>query len=299
VTRALRTALAVLAGAASAHADALPDARVFCEVTPCLQGTAHRRVLAKDETVGGARCKHGTEVGTDDAGHVMNCTLAGAQTLDALPAAADAYTLFHPNGRVYQTHLATPHEFAMPDGSTTSCDAEVVAVYDDGSLYWCELHAARGVARVHAAIMFYPGGKPMGLTLDAAGTLGALQVPAGTAVQWDASGTALGGELPSPITARGLSIRGEFTLLPSGQVGSVVLAAETTLAHTKFPAGAELQLRDDGSLERAKWISARGFMIHGEEWEDTTTASYDATGHTTSSYTTHYQSNVRPEKYKP
>ena len=293
----MRRALAALLVAGAAHADPLPDAPAFCELTPCLPGSAHRRLLARDETIGGVRCKHGNEVGTDDAGKLMFCTTTGAQTLDGLPVAGDSYTLVHANGRVYQTHLARPHDFAMADRSTVACAADFVAVYDDGALDFCTLRVARSGGRAGTAIAFHPGGKLAAVTLDAAGTAGALNVPAGTRVAWDASGAATGGSLAAPLTTRGVSIAGDFTLHGNGQVHDVELAADATVAGHAFPKYAKLELRDDGTLEGARWLSHIGAAIHGELVEDTTIETYDHDGKVTSSYVDHYQATERPSKF--
>jgi hypothetical protein len=278
-----------LAGAAP-----LPDAPAFCELTPCLPGLAHRRALAHDETVAGVACKHGTEVGTDAAGHLMYCTTARAQTLGGLPVAADAYSLFHPDGSVYQSHLAAPHAFALRDGSTVACAADLVAIADDGSLMWCMLRAAHGVARAGTGLLLFPSGAVRAATLDAPAVVGRLHVPAGTSVEWDDRGVAIGGDLEAPLAVGNLHIRGEFTVHGNGALHAVELAEAATVQHHDFPVDAHLELRDDGTLAAAIWQSAHGFMIHGEPWSDTTTATYDHDGRTMTSATEHWQSRDAP-----
>jgi len=279
---------------AVAHADPLPDAPAFCELTPCLPNNAHRRMLARDEMIGRVACKHGAEVGSDAAGNLMYCTTARAQTLDDLPVAADAYSLFHPDGRVYQTHLARPHAFTLRDGSAVDCAADLVAIADDGSLMWCTLRVARGVARAGTGLLLFPSGAVRAATLDAPATVGRLRVPAGTSVEWDDRGVAIGGDLATPIAVGNLHIRGGFAVHGNGALHTLELDEAATVQRHDFPVDAHLELRDDGTLAAATWESARGFMIHGEPWSDTTTATFDRDGKTTSSVTKHWQSMVAP-----
>jgi hypothetical protein len=287
-------AVSIVLVASIAGADPLPDAPAFCEVTPCLPGRAHRRMLAHDEKIAGVVCKHGSEVGTDDNGKLMYCTTAAAQTLDGLPVAGDAYSLFHPSGRVYQTHLAKPHEFALADATTMGCAADVVAIAPDGTLAWCVLRGTRGNARSGKGIALFPSGKVKAETLDVATAFGRLNVPAGTGVWWDDAGIARGGTLAVAIAIGALKIRGDFTLHDSGAVHELELAEAARVHSHDFPVEAHLELRPDGTLAAARWVSASGFMIHGEPWTDTTSATYDAAGRTTSSMTDHWQSDVRP-----
>ena len=73
------------------------------------------------------------------------CTTARAQVIDGLALAADAYTLVHPNGRVYQSHLRAPQTFTLADGSTVGCDRDLIALTPDGAVTYCQLKDARAV----------------------------------------------------------------------------------------------------------------------------------------------------------
>jgi len=136
------------------------------------------------------------------------------------------------------------------------------------------------------------------MTLDEPYTFGALTWPAGASLVWDAAGHAIGGWLKDTVTIGALPISSDFTLYPSGKLHMVELAAKATVAGHEFPEFAKLELRETGTLAAARYISERGFMIHGEEWTDTTEATYDAAGHVVTTSTTHYQSDVRPPKFK-
>ena len=115
-------ALAVLLALCGPAAAEQPGA--FCELTPCVPGPVTRRTLTKDETVRGLVCKKGTELGVDSKQRVVFCTTAKPADVNGLPVAAGAYTLFHPNGRIYQTHLRAAIDLALADKTTVSCGAD-------------------------------------------------------------------------------------------------------------------------------------------------------------------------------
>jgi hypothetical protein len=286
--------VALLAGTASADG-------AFCEVTPCLEGPVTRRMLAKDELIGRLWCAKGSEAGVDPKGRLQFCTTARALDVDGLRVAKGAYTLVHPNGHIYQTTLRDARDFTLADKSTVRCGAELIAMSDDGHVTYCKLAAARpGTprARVGEGISLFPDGRVQGVTLDESYTVGVLTLPPGASVVWDAAGHAIGGFLKDAMAVGALSIFFDYTLYPSGKLHDIELAAKTTIAGHEFPEFAKLELRETGTLAAARYISDRGFMIHGEEWTDTTVATYDAAGHVVTTSTSHYQSDVRPPKFK-
>jgi len=281
------------------------DRGAFCELTPCLPGPVTRHKLAANRKVGAITCKKGQDIGVDTKQRVQYCTTARPARVDGVPVAANAYTLFHPSGRIYQTHARTPFRRALADGSTVICGADLVALGDDGSLRYCKLAGAlastrgRPRPRVGEGITFYPDGRVAGMTLDEPYTAGRLALPAGTSVAWDDKGTVLGGYLQSELSTRGISIKYEFELHPNGALAHATLAAPATIAKHPFPSFGELWFRDDGTLARAQYVSDRGFMIHGEPWTDTRFESFDRSGKLTSTRTEHHQSTQRPPKFRP
>ncbi len=269
----------------------------FCQVTPCLDGPVARRMLAKDELIGQLWCAKGSEAGVDAKGRLQFCTTARALDVDGLRVAKGAYTLVHPNGHIYQTTLRDARAFTLADKSTVRCGADLIAMADDGHLQYCKLAAARtGTprARVGVGISFFADGRVRTMTLDEPLQFASLALPAGAFVAWDAKGQPSSGTLTKTLVVGALPLAGEFTLYPSGKPHFVELGEPAKLAGTAFPSRAKLELREDGSLARAEYVSASGFMIHGEEWTDTTTTSFDVAGKVTATSTRHYQSDVRP-----
>jgi hypothetical protein len=246
-------------------------------------------------------CKHGQELGVDPKQRVVFCTTAKAADVDGLPVAAGAYTLFHPNGRLYQTHLRANVELTLADQSKVTCGADLIALTDDGKLRYCTLAKPRANAprpRVGEGISFHPDGRIASLTLDEPYTSAGLALPAGASAVWDANGALLGGYASDPIQAGKLSIRYDFALHPNGKLREVELAAPAKIQGHDFPERAKLAFRDDGSLERAQYIVDRGSMPHGEPWHDTLHASYDRTGKQTGSFTDHWQAPFPPHPYR-
>lgn len=303
VTRFAWLVAAVALAPLAVAADPDPDRGAFCELTPCIAGPVKRRVLARDERVNRVTCKKGTELGVDAARNPVFCTTARASDVDGLPVAAGAYTLFHPSGRIYQTHLRRTTVIELADRSSVTCGADLIAIADDGTLRYCKLAGKRGGnprARIGEGISFHPDGRLASLVLDEPATIAKLALPAGTHVVWDAGGAPIGGYTSAPVHAGALSIEGDFTLHPSGALHAVALAAAATVDGHAFPERARLEFRGDGTLARADYVAARGFMIHGEQWTDTVHESFDATGKlVTASTTEHWQSTARPPRYRP
>jgi hypothetical protein len=269
----------------------------FCELTPCLPGPVLRRVLTKDEVHNKVTCKKGAELGVDKQGRLVFCTTAKPADLDGIAVARDAYTLFHPNGRIYQTHVRAKFEALLADKSKVSCGAELISLFDDGTLGYCELAGPRAGsprARVAKGIAFHRSGKVAGMTLDETFRAGILVLAPGTSVQWDEKGTVIAGRTSVPLKAGALSIQGAFTLHPNGKLHEVALADKATIQSHHFPDRARLWFRADGTLERAEYLERRGTMPHGEAWTDTRHLTFDGGGKITNSYLDHWQSTVRP-----
>ena len=288
-------ALILAALVAPAHAE--PGA--FCELTPCVPGPVTRTMLTKDLRVGKLTCKHGLERGVDAKQRIVFCTTARPATVDGLEVAADAYTLFHPNGRIYQTHVREPFAMTLADATTVQCGAGLVALHDSGRLRYCTLAADRAGTpkpRRGEGISFHPDGRVATMTLDAAFSAAGLALPAGAFVAWEATGALSGGYLRDAIAAAGLSIRYDFALHPNGTLRGVELAAPAKLQGHDFPERAKLQFRSDGTLETVEYVSDHGFLPHGEQWSDTRHVTFDRTGTVTSSHIEHWQSPVGPKK---
>jgi hypothetical protein len=208
--------------------------------------------------------------------------------------------LFHPNGRIYQTHVRATFEATLADTTKVTCGADLVALHEDGTLRYCKLAGKRTGTprpRVGEGISFHRDGRVASMTLDEAYTTAGLALPPGAFAAWDAKGALTGGSVTAPITAGALSIRSDFALHPNGKLRVVELAAPAKLQGHDFPADAELAFRGDGTLEAAKYVEKRGFLPHGEQWTDTRHLTFDATGKVTSSQVDHWQSPMRERKH--
>jgi hypothetical protein len=56
--------------------------------------------------------------------------------------------------------------------------------------------------------------------------------------------------------------------------------------------------RADGTLQRADYVSKRGFMIHGEPWSDTVHLTFDCHEKLVESHTEHFQADHAPHPPK-
>jgi hypothetical protein len=293
--------VALAALAAPAAADDPARTTAFCELTPCLQGPFKRRTLTKHERHAGVTCKKGQDLGVDRKQRIAFCTTAHKVKVGGLPVAAGAYTLFHPGGTIYQTHLSGRHVATLADGTTVTCGKGLIALTDTGALRYCTLAGARSdvpAPRIGEGIAFHPDGKRASYTIDKAATIAGLALPAGTHVGWSAKGALVGGTLSGPITVGALTINYAFSLHANGALEAVTLVAAATIQGHEFPAFAKLELRADGTLVRAEYVEDSGFMVHGEPWTDTRRSSYDKDGKITSTSLEHYQAMDSPSSFR-
>lgn len=257
-------------------------------------------MLTKDEVVDKVTCKKGHELGVDKQKRLVFCTIAKAVDVDGLAVKADSYTLFHPNGRIYQTHVRAKFDAQLGDKTKVTCGPDAISVFDDGTLAYCRLAGPRAGsprARVGEGISFHRGGRISGMTLDETYKVAGLELPAGSSFHWDDKGVPIAGRVATPITAGALMIRYELSLHPNGKLRSVELAAKVTIQGHAFPERAELLFRADGTLEAAKYIEDDGFMPHGEQWTETRYTTYDAKGKVTSTRLDRWQSNIPERKF--
>ena len=293
----LVVAALVLATAPAFADDDDPD-WAFC-TKPCSPSPTTTHMLEHDELHGSVICKHGTTIGIDAKQRLVQCTTARALDLGGLPVAADTYTIFHTNGRIYQTTTRTPISRTLANGMSIACATGLVSLNVDGFLEYCTLARPLGLsphARVGQGISFHRDGRIAGITLDETFKTPGITWPAGTTMMWTEAGVPKGGSVVDAIQVGELWLTGEFSLHPDGKLRAIVLAKPATVKAHVFPERAKLEFRTDRTLERAEFVSAEGFMIHGEQWTDTTHQTFDAKGAITSSTVTHFQSDVRPSK---
>lgn len=288
--------LLVAIGALPAHAD-----KAFCNVTPCDQREITRRTLTTDRPAGAVTCKKGHEIGEDQQKRVVFCTTARAAAVDGMVVKAGEYTLFHANGKIYQTRMARPFTRTLRDGSQVSCAADLVSLDPSGALTYCKLAAAPAHApkiRAKEGASFHPSGKLAGFTLDEPYTRFGIALIPGSHIQLDERGRLVGGWLPDPVTAGALTLWWDFRLWPNGKLRSAQLDQPAKLQGHDFPKHAKLAFRDDGTLEAAEYVEKEGFMIHGEPWHDTRFLRFDRAGKITGSRTEHWQAQEGPGQFR-
>jgi len=273
----------VLGLATPSYAD--PVVAPLCELAPCVPSPVTIRTLTSGEQVGKITCKGGEKLGVDSARRTVFCTTAVAVDIDGFVVAADAYTVFHPNGRIYQTHVREPFAASLADRTLVVCGAGLVVLYDDGRLRYCTLAGTRAGTprpRLGHGIEFRSDGRVAMLTLDEPHREAGLALPAGASVQWDERGALVGGSSPTRTLAGALVIAGEFTLYGGARLHTVELAAAANIQGHELPARARLTFHSDGTLETASYTDREG-SADGEAWTDRRTLTYDRRGTITSS----------------
>jgi hypothetical protein len=96
------------------------------------------------------------------------------------------------------------------------------------------------------------------------------------------------------LEIQGFVVLFEVKVHPSGKLAEINLAEPRDLAGQSLPAGAKLRFRADGTLQRADYVSKRGFMIHGEPWSDTVHLTFDCHEKLVESHTEHFQADHAP-----
>jgi hypothetical protein len=96
------------------------------------------------------------------------------------------------------------------------------------------------------------------------------------------------------LEIQGFVVRFEVKVHPNGKLAEINLAEPRDLAGQSLPAGAKLRFRADGTLQRADYVSKRGFMIHGEPWSDTVHLTFDCHEKLVESHTEHFQADHAP-----
>jgi len=290
--------LCLAVGAASADDD--PPDWVFC-TKPCTPSETTRRTLNRDELHAGMVCKRGSDLVVDAKRRLVVCTTARPTDLGGLPIAGDAYTIFHANGRIYQTSTRAPAERTTAAGLEVPCATGAIVLDPDGLLESCTLLRAIQTSptlQIGHSIELHRGGQLAGGTIADPLRVGAITFPAGTIIRWTPTKIVAGGHLDAALRVGGIAIQGDFTLHPDGALHDVELGEPATIAGMTFPVRAKISRRSDGTLETAEFISKEGFMIHGEPWHDTTHQIFDRDGRLVSSTVTHWQSNSRPPKFR-
>jgi hypothetical protein len=247
-----------------------------------------RAILRADTTIDGVPCKGNWQYGRFSDGSLSFCNTTRRIQRDGLTIALDAYTSFHPNGRIHQTELAEPKTFALSSKTTVSCSADRVSLRSDGTLESCVIASPLVFGDVTCrggGIAFHEGGRLAACTLDAAHSVDDLTFPPGTGLAFTPTGTLKRASFTEPRAVRGIVVRRDVEFHPNGAVSQLVLGAASTIQGNALPTGAKLTLRSDGTLAAASFLEKTDFMPHGEPRHVTRHLSFDARGRMTSSTT--------------
>ncbi|MDC0741369.1 hypothetical protein [Polyangium mundeleinium] len=263
----------------------------------------HTHVVPEHDTrFGAVVCKAKQGVWRDPTGQVRACTVARPVTVSGIDIGADAYTLFHANGHPWQTHVAHPITWKTAAGVVVPCAADLVVFSKTGALEHCKLHRPMvldGVAcRAGESVAFHPGGRLWAATIDAPVLALGITFPEGKRLSWHEDGSFAGAYVTEPWEIQGFVVRSDVKVHPNGKLAEIVLAQPRDLAGQSFPAGAKLRFRADGTLQRADYVSKRGFMIHGEPWSDTVHLTFDCHEKVVESHTEHFQADHAPHPPK-
>ena len=287
----------VLAGCASEPAGTVVIA--VSAAPSAFAAPAERRSLpTSDVTFGAVSCRAGREVWTDAAGRLTACTIKDRVVVSGIEIAADAYTLFRADGRPYQTTLARAADLPNAAGVRVACDAAFVAFGTGGALELCTLARPTTFAgvrcRAHETIAFHEKGELAAAVLDVPTTIAGVDFSAGVRVEWRPNGALASASGTGPMTIAGYRVRRGVAFHDSGAIRVFDLAEQRTIQGHDFPEGATIELRDDGTLERASWIDHIGAMPHGELTKDTRHVTYDRAGRITGVTIDHYQADDFP-----
>ncbi|WP_281334085.1 hypothetical protein [Polyangium sp. 6x1] len=263
----------------------------------------HTHVVPDHDTPFGAVvCKAKQGVWRDPTGQVRACTVARAVTVSGVDIGAGAYTLFHANGHPFQTHVAHPITWKTAAGVSVPCAGDFVVFSEAGALEHCKLQRPMvldGIScRAGEDVAFHAGGRLWAATIDAPVTALGITFPAGRRLSWHEDGSFEGVYVTEPLAIQGFVARSEVKVHPNGKLAEIDLAEPADLAGQSFPAGAKLRFRADGTLQRADYVSKRGFMIHGEPWSDTVHLTFDCHEKVVGSRTEHFQAEHAPHPPK-
>jgi len=262
-----------------------------------------RTLLTKKRVFGDVVCMAGRELWLDDQGRHRACTIKEPVVLHGIPIAAEAYTLFHSNGRAFQTTSTRITTLRTAFEPAIACAAGHLVLADTGELQSCTLEATTvlgGVAcRGGESVVFHKDGSLWSATTDQPLEAAGVNYESGTDLRWfstsSPSGASLsGGRLDEARILAGIPIRYDFLVHPSGALAEFRLSEEHSIGGHSFPARSLIRLRRNGRLFSAEYISERGTMVHGEQWTDTTHQRFACDGRLVSSKVEHWQSDVRP-----
>jgi hypothetical protein len=253
-----------------------------------------------DTRVGTATCMKGREVWRDGDGNVRACTIAKPVRKHGLDLAGENYTLFHADGRPYQTHLAREHMLRGGDGTEYRCTIGLVVLDPKGVLEHCTLAATTKVGAITCRhdrdIALHPEGELASCEVDErVEALGAV-FAAGTWLGFHRDGALARAALNDPMYVAGWLVDQDLEADDAGRLTHFTLAEKRTVGGIALPERARVWLHADGSPWHVEYIADEGFMIHGEPWSDTRDVTFDCAGRIVADTTEHYQAPSRPHR---
>jgi hypothetical protein len=268
---------------------------------PREEGHTHS-LPAKPVTIGRVTCKAGQGVWVDAEKRLRACTVDRPVTIEGVTIAADAYTLFHANGRPWQTTIPAAASFKNGGGKDIPCAAEHLVLSEQGVLEHCKLGKAVTLGNIPCkageSIAFRPGGELWAAVVEKPYSVLGVMFPAGTRLSFHPSGAVAGVYTTETTMLAGYPARYQIDIYESGRLEKFDLGEPLEISGHAFPEFATIWLRENGSLYRAEYVSERGFMIHGEPWEDTRHMEFDCGGRIVGDTVTHYQADHAPRPPK-
>lgn len=264
-------------------------------------------VPGKSKKFGEVVCMAGRELWLDDKGRHRACTIKNAVLLHGIPIAAKAYTLFHANGRAFQTTSTRAIALRTASEQAIECAAGHLVLADSGALQSCILKTTTVFGDVSCrggeGIVFHENGSLWGATIDEPVEAAGVRFESGTDLRWFASsspsGSSLsGGRVDKALLIGGIPVRYDFLVHPSGALAQFRSSEEHVIGGHSFPESSLIRLRPNGRLFSAEFVSDQGFMVHGEEWTDTTHQRFACDGRLVSTDVEHWQSDVRPPRFR-
>ncbi len=228
-------------------------------------------------------------------GNLLHCTTDAqhAQWIQKIPVMPNTYTLFHPNGAIWQTRIL-PHTFQLRNRFKVVCTTGSATFFPDGTLESCRVEKPTvyaGIACKKGMIGFHYNGSVATAYLNKPKTYFGIHFHTGTWLQWDRKGRVTGGNTvySKKITHKGVTFHYEFKLHRNGQLALVTLVKPLQVGKRIFPSWSRLWFRQDGTLRKAVYTEKSGHLPHGEEWRDIRTLKLDSSGKITSSTLKHEQ----------
>lgn len=251
--------------------------------------------LKQPEQFGSLVCRSKRSMSLYPNGVLLHCTMDAkqAQWVNNIPLKPDAYTLFHPNGRVWQTSIL-PHTFRLRNKRQIACGSGSATFFADGTLASCTLDKSLkmdGVVCQKGHTTFHYQGRLSSAKLQQPKMYGSLKYPKGTWLAWNKDGKLLRGTLSYPhnMTIQGVSVHFDFRLHSNGKLAYANLHKPLKRGKRTYPSFSKLWFFPNGTIQKAVYNERTGHLPHGELWRDIRTLVFNKQGKLISSTKKHEQ----------